>query len=99
MIETFSRWFENRREDLVEKGISFTISPPSHGLTNNSIHADVRSKRYEWTIQLWENGMCDCNFLDWDHVYAGVKSQTYEFKSELQLVAMLDSTFNIRPRS
>jgi len=94
MIEIFYQWFEAHRSLLEQEGITMNIPNPTRGLTPNSIYADLRSQRYEWTAQVWENGLSDFHFLDWENMDRGVEATHYEFKTNEELFSALGSTLN-----
>jgi hypothetical protein len=90
MIEFFEEWFETRRAALEAAGISLDIvkSPQDYNL--RSIHAGLQSSRNEWSIQLWENGMCDSYFVEWQDLDRGVEPMHHEFTSEHEMRETLE---------
>lgn len=92
ILEAFRKWFEERKPILVANGISIDMPAPTEGLLCNSIHADLRSPKREWTAQLWENGLSDFDFLDWDDVNNEVETTHYEFETEDELFSTLERT-------
>ncbi len=94
MLNTFYQWFESCRSILATQDVRLDIFPATVGLSPNSIHADLRSTRYEWTIQLWENGFSDSHFLDWENMAKGVETTHYDFSTEDDLLTFLEETLN-----
>ena len=91
MIATFYHWFETRKVKFAQNGINLNI-PLKIGLSANSAHADLYSERYEWTIQLWDNGLSDSHFLDWESMDKGVETTHYEFTTEQEMLGFLEAT-------
>jgi uncharacterized protein involved in type VI secretion and phage assembly len=90
MLEAFRQWFQIHQSLLTQKGVDVRVSPGTQGLDKNSIHAELRTPRYEWLVQLWETGESDFHFLDWDAADDGVIWTHYEFPSKEELYAALD---------
>src|SRR5438552_3279057 len=94
MIASFREWFEARLSMLEQAGISLDISPPTDETITSIIHADLRSPRCEWTMQLWKSGLSDSHFLDWHDMDQGVKTTHYEFSSEGEMLGALEIDLN-----
>lgn len=90
-LDTFRAWFGQHRQAL--DGGSIMVEMPAE-TRGNGIYADLKSERYETTVQVWNNGLSDFHVLDWraadsDPDYQ-VEVTHHEFQSEGELFAALD---------
>lgn len=54
------------------------------------MHAEIRTAKYEWTIELWETGESEFHFLDWGLPDPDVVTTHQEFADKKELYAALD---------
>jgi hypothetical protein len=91
MIEALRQWLEDRHSRLTQSGVSVQVSSPTHGLSKNSIHADLKTDRYECTVQLWDSGESDFHLMDWEATDEGVSVTHHHFNGKQDLYAALDA--------
>ncbi len=94
-LQGFRDWRESRQSALDKFNITMTLLGQTQDHTPNSLHVELRSGRHETTVQLWEDGLSDFHFLDWDAAERdptiGVVVTHYEFQNEGELFATLDN--------
>src|SRR5438093_1284477 len=91
MIDALKQWFEDQHSLLTRLGVSVQVSSPTRGLSKNSIHADLKTDRYECTVQLWDSGESDFHLLDWEAADEGVSVTHHQFNGTQELYAALDA--------
>lgn len=89
-LDAFRIWFGQNREVLDRRSITVDMPAETRG---NGIYADLKSERYEATVQLWNNGLSDFHILDWrsadhDSDYQ-VEVTHHEFQNESGLSTAL----------
>jgi hypothetical protein len=94
MLEAFRQWLESHQTFLSERGIDVRVSVATQVPHRSSMHAELRTPKYEWTIELWETGESEFHFLHWGLQDPDVVTTHYEFADETELYAALDAMLN-----
>lgn len=91
MLAACGQWFEARRPELERNGVSLKLAPPTQGSSLNSVRAEVTYLHYEWMALLWQNGMSDFHFVNWNDLDADVEVTHRTFAHESELFAALEA--------
>lgn len=90
-LNTFRIWLGQHREALDRNSITVDIPAETQG---SGIYADLKSKRYEATVQLWNNGLSDFHILDWRLADRDPDYQVEVTHHEFQDKSELSTTLN-----
>ena len=94
MISGFRDWLEGERSRLLRAGIRSEILGQT-SFVPSSIHATLKTERFEGQVQLWEDGQSEFFFLDWEAADRDpnyqVKVTHYDFEVPGQLQAALEA--------
>lgn len=96
-IAFFQKWLTDNQPRFKQENIRVEVLGTTP-FVPSSIHVDFFAERHEATVQLWEKGMSDFHFLDWE---AAMRDPTvnvvvthYEFTTLGEFCAALDGLMN-----
>ena len=87
MVPEFRRWVAENQAAFRDGAISVHLWDKTR--SDESLHTDFKTDRFEATVGIWGSGHCDVHLLDWQEATEVVVTH-YEFSHENDLFAMLD---------